>query len=322
MIQNRPRSQIGTERNIGPAIDRSLAEGVLSTPTDDTPVLTFAEEYPLRAHEGNVKQFERYENLTPAVDELVGGYEPAPEAPRKNYVEARVTWRGRSVLVTQQQVYFDQSNVIANIMMRLGVAKNLGQGVLLTELLMNAVNVYTCSGGTNSSDNPTRMSVQDELNITTIHRRNNSMPYLRSVDSGMGEGTVPINPSYVGIVPSDAHASFPLLTGFIRGAQYGQAQNRVGWGELGQLGNHRFFLTNQNRPSSTLSRGGNMIGTGFSFGKEAYAHLVSDATTAQIRLNDPYTRSIHGTTIPLHVTYKFASCILQEEYVLRFRFTF
>lgn len=322
MIANRPRSQIGTERNIGPAIDRSLARGVLSTPTDETPANTFAELHPLYAHEGNIKQFERYENLTPAIDELVGGYEPAPEGFSKNYVEARVTFRGRSVLVTQQQVYFDQSNVIANLMLRLGVAMNLGKGILLTELLMSAVNVYTCSGGTNTTDNPTRMSVQDELNMVTIHRRNNCKPYLRSVMAGTGEGTVPVNPSYVAIVPSDAHASLPLITGFIRGAQYGNATNRVSWSELGQLGNTRFFLTNQSKPSRTLSRNGNPIGVGVTFGQEAYAALVSDATTAQVRLNDPYTRSIHGTTLPLHVTYKFAAAILQEQFILKFRFTF
>lgn len=315
--------QIGTLFNLSPTVKRTLAEGTLSTPTPIPVTRNFAVKYPLRPHEGTVKTFERYPNLPPAVDILSGGREPAPVAPRREHVTAEVTWRGRSVLITQQQVYHDQSDIIGNMGIRLGVAKKLGEGELLTDMLDGKVTQrYTCSGGSNTTDNPTRFSQSDERQLTAIHKMNNSMAYYESLMGSPNENTYPVNEAYIGIVPSAAVASLSAVTGFIAGASYGSVKNRVTKEEWGSIGHHRFTVTTQSDNLTNARSTLNMpIQVGFSFGREAYAHLISDSTTSSIRLNDPFSYSLHGTQIPMTVTYKFAAAVLNDKYIIKFLFT-
>lgn len=322
MTQSPSSAQVTGLANLSPSVMRTIAEGTLSTPTPKAVTRQFAKRYPLRPHEGTVKTFERYPLLSPAIDILAGGREPAPEALRREHVSAEVTWRGRSVLLTQQQVYHDQSDVVAQTGILLGKAKKLGEGDLLSTMLAGkVVQTHTCSGGSNS-DNPTRFSAADERQLTAIHQMNDSEAFFGSLEGSPNENTSPVNEAYAAIMPSAAVSSLSAINGFIEGAAYGSVRNRITSTEWGSLGHHRFFMTTQsNDLISETSRSGNPVFLGFSLGREAYAHLVTDSTTAAVRLTDPFSYSIHGTTVPMHITYKFASAVLNDKYIIKFRFT-
>lgn len=273
----------------------------------------FAQRRILPEKEGDTIVFRRYARLSTVPIPLVDGRTP-PGAPLSvTDIQARVSFYGNFVTITNQ-VQLTVEDRVLNESSKL-LAQNLAQTLdeVTRDVLASTSSVLQCSNGLNGNT-PTELSKTDIDSAVRTLLGNDAQMISEVVTGTNAYATSPVRPAFWGYLDTAILDDLEAVAGFVYTSNYA-AQQTVLDAEWGQTGNVRWLYTSVGSVSSATPAVYNNI----IVGKEAYAvvHLKSET-------GDFYVEPLGsgGSSDPLHQRgsvgwqHPFVARILNDAFML------
>lgn len=232
----------------------------------------FAQKRMLPSKEGDTIVFRRYARLSTVPVPLVDGVTP-PGAPLSvTDLQARVSFYGNFVTLTNQ-VQLTVEDEVLNQAARL-LAQNLGQTVdqVTRDVLAATSSVYASANGSNGNT-PTELTKSDlDVAIKTL-LGNDALMISPEIEGANKFSTSPVRQAFWGLMDTDLLDDLEACSNFQSAANYPQRDAIEG--EWGATSNIRWLYTSVGSVSSASPA----VYNNFVLGKEAYAivHLRSES---------------------------------------------
>lgn len=232
----------------------------------------FGQNRPLASRNGNQIKFRRYEALTPATTPLTEGATPNGSSLSVTDVTATLAQYGDFVTITDMVDLTNQDPVLTEAGKVLGEQGGTTIDQVRRDVLVAGTNVIYANGSARTSVN----TVLDAADLKTAIRflqRQNAKVVKEMVKAGVGTGTVPIRPAFIGIVHPDTVQILEGLTGYKSVEEYG-SQMDVIEDEVGAFRNIRFVQSTNAKVwlGGGAGSGSNVIET--SSAADVYATLI------------------------------------------------
>ncbi len=304
---------INTTENTPLMYANALADTVLSTPYNSTPSVEVAAVQYTQAHQGDTFTFYRYSHLPPAATVLRDDIpSPQPERLHREFIPVKMNFYGRSVMLSSHFVYYDQFDNEQMAAELLGIAMVRGQEEIVRDKLFSTTNIFSCSSGSNSDD-PTHFSYNDILDVENWHYSNNSIQFTKTIEASPNEGTMPINASFILIMPTLLSSTLKQIPQFTTPERYGSYHARFSLNEFGSISSHRCLMSTGYNDPVRSSATGSAVHRAISLGQGAITQLLpADPSAATLERVDTSANDPHRKSILMALTYLYAVGITNE----------
>ena len=266
---------LNTTSNIAPGTqafyDRNLLERAVPADVHGR----YGQNRPISTRSGNQIKFRRYESLTPATTPLTEGVTPTGSSLSVTDVTASLAQYGDFVTISDMVDLTNQDPVLTEAGKVLGEQGGTTIDRVRRDVLVAGTNVIRANGSARTDIN----TVLSAANLKTAIRflqRQDAKFVKEMVKAGVGVGTVPIRPAYIGIVHPDIQAVLEGISGYKSVEEYGSSME-VMEDEVGAYRNIRFVKSTNAKvwAGGGASGGSNVIET--SSAADVYATLIIGA---------------------------------------------
>ena len=251
----------------------------------------FAMHKMLPEKSGDEIVFGRFPVLDTATVPLDDGITPPGALLDREKIKAKIAFYGNFILFTNQ-VELTVEDRVLNESSRL-LAQNMGQTLdeLTRDVLKSTSSVLACENGSNGYT-PSNLSKPDlEIVIKTL-LTNNALMISEVIPGGSGYGTLPVRPSFFGIIDTRLLDDLENVSGFKNTSSYPD-QNPVLDAEWGATGNIRWIYTSIGSKSAATPT----VYDNFILAKEAYACVRLGSKSGNFYV-EPFGSA--GSSDPLH----------------------
>ena len=232
----------------------------------------FGQKRNLAKKSGNTIRFRRYTNLSVATTPLSEGATPAGSQLAKTDLDAVLSQYGDFIVISDVVDLTVEDAVIVEGVELLGQQFGETIDAIVRDTLASVLTGTNATNGVNGS-NPTEITKADVDGVVKTLMGNNAQMISDVVTASSGFGTVPIPPSYFGLVDTDITDDLASMSNFVSTQEYGQ-QMPVMEAEWGSTGRVRWLVS-----SSGYLSGSDY--SAFIVGKNAYGLSELEGGTAQ-----------------------------------------
>lgn len=280
----------------------------------------FADMRSLKGNDGPTLRMERYNKLGLATVPLDNsGVTPPSSSLSSVFIDAKITFYGKSVNINEQVVVTSQSPVVNKATELLGISMRETEDALIKNMLATTASVLFSTGGVNG-DNPTEMALTDIQEAVRVLMGNDAKTLSNVIEGQNKFGTAPVRNSYFGLSDTGITNDLSNISGWTYTSQY-PSQSNISSAEYGSAGGVRFLVSSKGSITENASGNGEDVFNTFIVGMEAYASIKLDNYSSRFIHRD----ALYSGPLALNqsVAYKFAAApvILNDSWILNLKST-
>jgi N4-gp56 family major capsid protein len=272
---------IVTTSNYKPEVLVQAGHKLLSTPTARMIHKLPAQMYEMKSRAGTTVRYRRNDNFPTATIPLGNsGQNPPPIIPTMVDIDVTPQLYGQYLYVNEQTVLQNESDVIRNFSIRLGVSMRLSEDKLMRDCMASSSSSINAVGGSNG-DNPTNISASDCSQVASTLLSADALTVLDSVEGSDRYGSAAIPNSFFALCHTKMTKDLDSLgNDFVRTIRYPN-QTNILKSEYGSVGQLRFLVSSAGSIASRASRKGADIMNIFCVGIEAVACIYANEFSSE-----------------------------------------
>lgn len=233
----------------------------------------FGQKRNINKKSGNQIKFRRYTNLSVATTPLSEGTSPAGSQLAKTDLTATISQYGDFVEISDVVDLTVEDAVVVEAVELLGQQFGETVDAIVRDTLASVLTNVNASAGVNGDGTATEITKTDIDGVVKTLMGNNAAMISDVVTATSGVGTVPIPPSYFGMIDTDVTDDLAAVSNFVSTQEYGM-QMPVLEAEWGSTGRVRWLASSNGYVNGSYY-------SGFIVGKNAYGLTELEGGTAQ-----------------------------------------